>query len=296
MENLKQSAISKSRSYTACLSEAHRMLFDNIKLIFSRSWMYCAALAMILSAYLSIYINAMLYGYTTTLMWWAIFVSILALCAGVAYHARIMHLINGHSMKWNIIRYSTVTGCYIALVLLISLIYAAVIYGVVMVKQPVNILQLQPLLITLAGVYVVILLLLLPYIYGIMKYLMEPECTLKEMIFKSYKAGMRHWGLIFIALFLTILCIMVCAMLVSIPMFIVTTANALSVFGVNFLGDPTGLPSYFIAIQVIVFALTFFIWAYINIFTIFVCYFLYGSIKTKEKEKIEAEKELATSN
>ena len=44
MENLKQSAISKSRSYTACLSEAHRMLFDNIKLIFSRSWMYCAAL------------------------------------------------------------------------------------------------------------------------------------------------------------------------------------------------------------------------------------------------------------
>ena len=37
MGNLKQASISKSRSYTACLSEAHRMLFDNIRSIFSRT-------------------------------------------------------------------------------------------------------------------------------------------------------------------------------------------------------------------------------------------------------------------
>ena len=69
----------------------------------------------------------------------------------------------------------------------------------------------------------------------------------------------------------------ICAVLVSAPMFIVLAANSLSVYGVNFIGDPTGLPSYFTAIQLVVYALTFFIWAYINIFIIFVCYFLYGS-------------------
>ena len=66
----------------------------------------------------------------------------------------------------------------------------------------------------------------------------------------------------------------------------------MSVYGVNTLGDPIGLPSYFVIIQSVVFVLTFFIWSYINIFTIFVSYFLYGSIKTREKEKMDAKQEM----
>lgn len=31
MNNLKQAAVDKSRSYISCLSEAHKMLFDNIR-------------------------------------------------------------------------------------------------------------------------------------------------------------------------------------------------------------------------------------------------------------------------
>ena len=125
-----------------------------------------------------------------------------------------------------------------------------------------------------------------------MKYVMEPETKLRRIIFKSYATGLRHWGLVFTALFLAALCVALCALLVSIPLFIVIAADSMSVYGVNVLGDPTGLPSYFTTIQVIVFALTFFIWAYINIFTVFVCYFLYGSIETREKEKRIAKKEL----
>ena len=68
----------------------------------------------------------------------------------------------------------------------------------------------------------------------------------------------------------------------------------MSVYGVNTLGDPIGLPSYFVIIQSVVFVLTFFIWSYINIFTIFVSYFLYGSIKTREIEKMDAKQEMKT--
>ena len=39
MNNLKQEFLNKSRSYTACISASHRMLFDNIRAIFRHTWL-----------------------------------------------------------------------------------------------------------------------------------------------------------------------------------------------------------------------------------------------------------------
>lgn len=292
MGNLKQASISKSRSYTACLSEAHRMLFDNIRSIFSRTWIYCLVLALASAAYLSLYIHAMLYGNTTWLTVALCAVSIITLCAEIAYYARAMSVVNGLPMKWNIKRCTILASCYIAFCVVIAFVYAAVFYGVTMAKQPATLYDMMPTFYILGGVSIVIYLLFLPFIYVGMKYLVETDSKLEKIIFKSYMTGLRHWGLIFTALFLATLCAIICAVLVSAPMFIVLAANSLSVYGVNFIGDPTGLPSYFTAIQLVVYALTFFIWAYINIFIIFVCYFLYGSITTREKEKNEMLNEL----
>mgnify|MGYP001280948414 CR=1 FL=1 len=292
MGNLKQASISKSRSYTACLSEAHRMLFDNIRSIFSRTWIYCLALALVSAAYLSLYIHAMLYGSSTWLTVALCAVSLITLCAEIAYYARAMFVVNGQPMKWNIKRCTILTACYIAFCIVMAFVYASVFYGVTMAKQPATLYDMMPTFYILGGVSVVIYLLLLPFIYVGMKYLVETDSKLEKIIFKSYKTGLRHWGLIFTALFLATLCAIICAVLVSAPMFIVLAANSLSVYGVNFIGDPTGLPSYFTVIQFVVYALTFFIWAYINMFIIFVCYFLYGSITTREKEKNEMLNEL----
>ncbi len=292
MGNLKQASISKSRSYTACLSEAHRMLFDNIRSIFSRTWIYCLALALVSAAYLSLYIHAMLYGSSTWLTVALCAVSLITLCAEIAYYARAMFVVNGQPMKWNIKRCTILTACYIAFCIVMAFVYASVFYGVTMAKQPTTLYDMMPTFYILGGVSVVIYLLLLPFIYVGMKYLVETDSKLEKIIFKSYKTGLRHWGLIFTALFLATLCAIICAVLVSAPMFIVLAANSLSVYGVNFIGDPTGLPSYFTVIQFVVYALTFFIWAYINMFIIFVCYFLYGSITTREKEKNEMLNEL----
>lgn len=292
MGNLKQASISKSRSYTACLSEAHRMLFDNIRSIFSRTWIYCLALALVSAAYLSLYIHAMLYGSSTWLTVALCAVSLITLCAEIAYYARAMFVVNGQPMKWNIKRCTILTAYYIAFCIVMAFVYAAVFYVVTMAKQPATLYDMMPTFYILGGVSVVIYLLLLPFIYVGMKYLVETDSKLEKIIFKSYKTGLRHWGLIFTALFLATLCAIICAVLVSAPMFIVLAANSLSVYGVNFIGDPTGLPSYFTVIQFVVYALTFFIWAYINMFIIFVCYFLYGSITTREKEKNEMLNEL----
>lgn len=268
------------------------MLFDNIRSIFSRTWIYCLVLALASAAYLSLYIHAMLYGNTTWLTVALCAVSLITLCAEIAYYARAMSVVNGQPMKWNIKRCTILAACYIAFCVIIAFVYAAVFYGVTMAKQPATLYDMMPTFYILGGVSIVIYLLFLPFIYVGMKYLVETDSKLEKIIFKSYMTGLRHWGLIFTALFLATLCAIICAVLVSAPMFIVLAANSLSVYGVNFIGDPTGLPSYFTAIQLVVYALTFFIWAYINIFIIFVCYFLYGSITTREKEKNEMLNEL----
>lgn len=292
MDNLKQASISKSRSYTACLSEAHSMFFDNVRTIFSRTWMYCLALALVSAVYLSLYIHVMLYGNKTGVTIALCVASLVTLAAEIAYYAKVISLVNGRPMKWNTARCANIVACYIAFCVVLVSVYAFVTYGVVMAKQPVSLVEMQPLFYIFGGVSIIVMFLLLPFIYVAMKYLMEPESRLGKIIFKSYKTGLRHWGLIFTALFIATLCASVCAVLVSIPMFIVLAANSFSVYGVNFIGDPTGLPSYFTAIQLVVFTLTFFIWEYVNIFILFVCYFLYGSISTKEKEKKELVKEL----
>lgn len=292
MDNIKQASLSKSRSYIACLSEANKMLFGNIRTIFSRTWIHCTVLAVVTAIYISLYLHAMLYGYTMTTKIGVGIFSLLMLAVSVVYFSRIMFLVNGRPMKWNLVRSTKLTICDVCLNIILLLIYSGVTYLVVQSKQPTDIIQLQPMFTVFGASALIISLLLLPYVYVIFQYMMEPESKLRKIIFKSYTIGLRHWGLIFIALLLAALCIFICSMLVSIPMLIILSANSLSVYGVNYLGDPTGLPSYFIVIQLIVFILTFFIWSYINIFTIFVGYFLYGSIETREKEKKDAKKEL----
>lgn len=289
MNNLKQAAVDKSRSYISCLSEAHKMLFDNIRQIFGRTWIHVLVLSIISAVYFSLYIHAMLYGTNTALTIGLCAMSVIVLCAQVAYYSRVMFLINGRPMRWNIIRCTNITALYLCFCIVILLIFAAITYWIVLSRGTVTIAELLPVFYTFGAVSLIIMLLMLPFVYVAVKYLMEPECKLRSTIFKSYVVGLRHWGFLFIALLLATLCTVICMALVSFPTLIVMAANALSVFGVNYLGDPTGLPSYFMIIQVTVVALSSFICLYINIFAIFVCYFLYGSIETKEKEKKEYE-------
>ena len=285
MDNIKKSSISKSRSYTACLSEAHRMLFDNFRVIFSRTWVYAAAVAVMWAVFASLVTHALLYGLNTGISIAADAALLLTVAASVVFFARVMHLVNGRPMKWNIARSAALAACFIGLIVVVAAVCTAIFYGYVVNSQPVYPVDLRPLATVTTVSSVVFVLIMLPYVYASIKYLTEPESKLGDILTKAYVTGLRHWGFIFTAMLLAVLCVLVVSLFVSIPMHIVTTANAYSVFGVNFIGDPTGLPSYFPFIECSVFVLTFFIWAYLDIFIIFVSYFLYGSIATKEKEK-----------
>lgn len=213
---------------------------------------------------------------------------VLLIVASVAMFGRVTVLVNGQKTGWNIKR-----AARIALIVIVFSCVLSVLLGVVAalittsqgaVKSPTVEFAVS------AGMDVVMLiiyLLLLPYLYVFSKYMIEPETKLRSLLFKSYQTGLKHWGFIFTTEFLAWLCMTVCSVIIALPAVIVLAALVISINGVNTFGDPTGLPSYFDAMQFGWFALATFIWAYISIFSIMVCYFIYGSIETRKKEKKE---------
>lgn len=285
MNSLKQAPLNKNRSYTACISAAHRMFFDNIKPIFRHTWIYAMAYSLSFALYLSFSASHQVDRLSASALA-CVFISFMIMaCAQIAYFARTMMLVDNQPMRWNVIRCIKIALWYTCLTVIIATATAILIY-IITRGQPIsNPDTLATLFLTLVSAVVIAACFMLPYIYVATKYVMEPDSKLRKLVFKSYKTGIRHWGFIFTTILITTLCVAVCAFFVSIPMLIIMMANIQSAVGVSLQGDPAGLPSYFNALKFIVISLSSFICAYINIFVVFVYYFMYGSIETREKEK-----------
>lgn len=285
MNNLKQAPLNKNRSYTACVSAAHKMFFDNIKTIFRHTWAYAMAYALSIALFLLFSANYQVDRLSASTLA-GIFISLMIMvCAQIAYFARTMMLVDNQPMKWNVIRCVKIVLWYTLLTVIIATATIILIYIIIKGRPVYNPDTLVALFMTLASAAVIAACFTLPYIYVVTKYFMESDSKFRKLIFKSYKTGIRHWGFIFTTILITALCVAVCAFFVSIPALVIMTANMQSAAGVSQLGDPVGLPSYFSALEFIVISLSSFISAYINIFVVFVYYFMYGSIETREKEK-----------
>ncbi len=283
MNNLKQEPLDKSRSYASCISAAHKMLFDNIKPIFKHTWMYVAAYSILQSVLYDYYSKALSSDITVMTVIGLWLLALVVLCAEVAYYARVMGIIDNQKMRWNINRCVNLAILFLCFGIIITLLIGALLGVLHLLSQDNTFVGTAANIVLI----IVIMALLLPYHYVSIKYLMEPESKMRHLVFKSYKTGLRYWLTIFTTLLLTYLCIAVCAIIISIPMSIVIVVQGLSIYGVNYLADPAGLPSYFVVLQLVVVALTSFIFLYVNMFLVFVCYFMYGNIETREKERIE---------
>lgn len=285
MDAIKQAQLKKSRSYTACITEAYRMFFNNIKLVFRHTWIFALACSLSIALYSSLHIDSLLDDNGRLFQTGPVLSLLLMVCANVAFYARVMMLINRQTMKWNTIRCAKLALCGLIIAMLPAIIIGVIayMYGDALVK-PGNV---NGFIISSTAVIAIFILMTLPLLYVSMKYLMAPGTTLRRTIISSYKTGLRHWGFIFTTSLLSGLLVTACTMLASMPTLIILTANSLSVAGVTFIGDPTGLPSSFFTTRFITFAATSFISLYINVFALFVYYFIYGSIDTRENEKKE---------
>ena len=291
MVELKREELMKNRGYGALLSDALSLLSRNFKKIARHIWMfavvYCAvtAYAVMRSIHLArtdVLADA---GSTTE----ACTVLVLMLMTGVAFWSRAAMLLNGQTMRYNLIK----TLKLLVFGLIVAVIIFAITTGLswltffILHKSGTDLDFMQSatvIYLILLCVMTVAVFVLLPYSYVMMKYIMEPGTRLRKTVFGGYRSGLRHYGYIFITMLLLWIISCVVATVLSMPMLVLVIALGIAVGG-TVIGDPLELPGYFYPMMYIVTFLTNIITAVVSLFQIFVIYYMYGSIEKRTEEK-----------
>lgn len=288
MELFNKVQLYKSRSYKACVTDAHKMFYENIKMIFRNTWLASLIVAVVGAVYMYFYteiatatnINSFPLGYALSF--------IAMICASIVFMAKVMTMLNKQSMKHNLKKGS---GAVISIWLIHLITFCMTFFVYYKTTNGTmtfnNMDQMMNFTLYSGAICIIMLIITIPLIYTYMKYFMEKECKLHQIFTKYYIRGLRHYGFIFITWFITTLLLSICSIIVSVPIIIVGTARNMSVYGIKELGDPSGLPSYFELLAAGTTTISLFIATYIAIVAIFIFTLIYGSVETRIKEKKE---------
>jgi hypothetical protein len=164
--------------------------------------------------------------------------------------------------------------CFIIMVLILVTLEAYVSIGLKYSQFT----SIAYLLVSLA----IIIAFALPVINGTMKYILQTGGYWKT-IGSYYGCGMRHWGSLFLVLFVSGLLTWLAGIVIMLPANILFLANFSSQAG-RLIGDPLGMPSYMPALTYVTFVLCIFIFFYASLPLMLHNYYTYGAIEAKEAE------------
>ncbi len=283
---LKQVPVYKNHGYRACISAAFSFFSDNIKIVLSHTWMYAAAFSLLISVSSVLFPSSrLLYSMILENPYIVIGVAVVMLLFFVAqlvFHSSIMSLLTCRSVMWNIWRNFKAVVSVSAVVMCLSAVFTAIAF--LSVRHSVDASQIYKAMFLAVGILMLLVLIFaLPFVYGMMKYIMEPETKLRQMFTGFYVAGPKHWGFLFVILVTVILFVCVSSHAVMLPAIIMSFAANVSEAGVIEYGDADGLPAYFPYMFFIITFITSFISLYINTIVIFAAYYIYGSVNVREE-------------
>jgi len=203
--------------------------------------------------------------------------------AQLFFHSSITALLTRRSMKWNLLRNLKAVACVLIVTgavsaIIMSVVFLGVTYGTGAEHKPV-------LLAMVTGAAVLfIFVAFIPLVYGMMKYIMEPDTKLWKVFTTFYAVGFRHCGFLLIVLVTVSLFTFAASLAVMLPSLVLSYAGIMSEIGVIKYGDPRGLPAYYPYLSFIISLITSFISLYINIINIFAAYYIYGSVCVRDSK------------
>jgi len=325
MEKQQDMSLMKARSYRNVLSTGFKLYTENFRRLFKASWLMallyalcCGAIATLLNQDLPEITIVLLqqiaynqghlmetiqhYGLSFTEI---IFMSLLALSALSLGSATILNKLKEHQetgvisipLSWvkpsprMMVR--TLKGVFMTLLIaLLPLLLFIILIAMVKAASP-NFIG-QHLITTVTGfgmLTVFFLLLELPLLYVLMKYLMEAPRNYWKTLGATYGTGIRYWGGLFLVFFVSILLVQLASLVIMLPSHILNFANQQAHLG-TLMGDPLGMPSYILLLTFATATLASFIQFYICQVTLVHNYFVYGSIETKEQEHEQNKKKM----
>lgn len=126
--------------------------------------------------------------------------------------------------------------------------------------------------------FMLLALLVSPYIYSVSKYIFNKDAKFKNLVGSDYAKGYKKLGFVFSILLLLILVgAMVCAFL-CLPGIVTNAASNIDTMGVM-QGDESGIPAYFRWLNFLATTISTFIMQYVYLWGVFVFVYAYGNVE-----------------
>ena len=283
MENQKDDILMKVRSSRGCIGAGYRLYTGNFKRIFRYSWVAALVYALVCSVGGTLMVfRPQAFPITVTIILVAE-----ALFTSYGFAVLKKHQETGSipmTNKWFsidthiFIRTLKAWLCLIVIYLFVALVIGGSGFAAFKFLSPYTALG------GIALISLIVILLLLPLIYIVTRYILTEGTGFWRQLSAGYPVGMRHWGFIFTVAFVVTLVQLGLSLITSLPATILSVANIRSTQSLM-LGDPYGMPSYIGWLAAVTFLLIGFIQAYVQLSALFPVYYMYGSIDEQEQEK-----------
>lgn len=275
----------KSRNVSKCVSAAFNLFNSNIKRVVTALWLPLLVFSLVASAFLTV--SFFVFGFkgeTASTLWIVYGMMLVMLASYVWFLSSLFNLLNGQGIKRNLMKMIKVFLAYIALIVVFGIIISAMVVVPNLVGDGVDKSHVLTMVFGLILVFTLLfLVLMLPFTYSFMAYMME-EGSFRKTFFPAYKVGFRHWGFLFVVMFVVGLISIVVSCVLTMPLIILNIVQMLSYRGLAW-GDPSGLPSYF---PWFFFMTSTILYVLVSIFSVWiymVIYYAYGSIKRNEIDR-----------
>lgn len=292
----------RSRNVAKCVKAAYTLFNSNFKRIFLKLWLPFLVLSLLLAWNIKICISLsympqkMMEADNFSLVLYVVFF-LLSLIAYVWSFGSVFNLLNVKGVKVNVIKLIKLVVVSWLIGLIIAIILGLIIYGMIYYSkppetgQPVADVAIMMKIMAVVGLMILVIsLLLIPFYYAFMQYMMEDN-KLRKTFFPAIKTGFRHWGFLFVVYFVLILISIIFISVMMMPVIILSVSQTFSMKSIA-MGDPSGLPSYFGWLYFITFSIIYFIMLFFLTWSTFVLYYAYGSIRRNEMDRDLQKKEL----
>ncbi len=278
MIDLREIPQDKKLSIASCFWQAHKMLFGNFKGIIKETWIFSLVSALALGLFYVIYATVLTLDEGNIFILPGLIITlIISIASEILFFSRIISMLNLCSFKWNIIRVLIVAICFLILLGVSSFLTYGLFFLLIRATVSLSLIALSIVVLD-----IVIMAFTLPFICVFMDYFLKTKNSPLGIPFKAYKQGLKYWGRLFVLKLIACLVTIV----LFLPMTMIVLAHALSIYGVNFLSDSSGLPQGFIFIQFFTLTISWFIFMYVSAFFIFFIYALYSRIKLREEDEL----------
>lgn len=282
-----------SRSVSGCLRIATSLTVGNLKHIIRKTWAsaLCAAvmLTMLILAFIpSKQINDAGMAHINVAFVLLCLSYIGTFVATIWVLASTVSLVNGEKIRRNFARSVVLSVVlYLYAFIMSGVSTGLATYGI---GLGVKIFHLSATTATILSGIAVALILILLYVLSLpldmasVKYILNRDTTLSQVVTRDYATAFRHWGALFLTSVVTFLISLVLMLILAAPLTIISLAHLQNTLGI-INGDPDGAPSYFLALFIATSVVTCFILVYIEMWHILVMCYVCGSITTQEAER-----------